>query len=126
MISDVAPDGTAHPLMAGRLLSSYPDIDPNQSVYDPVTHALVRPFSLFDGQEPAAIGVSRLYHVEIWPIGNRFKKGHRIRLQIVGTSAASLPTLPALNSVRVGGPDGARLKFPVLPGSDLAAALAEV
>ena len=53
----------------------------------------------------------------------RFQAGHRIRLTVVGTSLASPLSLPALHSVRVGGARGARLLVPVLPGSDLRAAL---
>ena len=36
---------------------------------------------------------------------------------------ASKPNAPGVNSVTVGGADGSRLLFPVLPGSDLNAAL---
>ena len=72
---------------------------------------------------PATPGESRLYHVEFWPIGNRFEAGHRIRLDLVGASAASRPSAPGVNSIAVGGADGSRLLFPVLPGSDLRAAL---
>ncbi len=59
----------------------------------------------------------------MWPIANRFKAGHRIRLDIVGASAFSLPTLPGVNTVEVGGTSGSRLLFPVLPESNLATAL---
>ena len=34
---------------------------------------------------------------------------------ILGTSAASLPGLPAIDTVRVGGPGGSRLLLPILP-----------
>jgi predicted acyl esterase len=67
--------------------------------------------------------VSRRYQVEFWPLGNRFEKGHRLRLELVGSSLASRPGLPGVNLVGVGGSGGAVLRLPVLPGSDLAAAL---
>lgn len=59
----------------------------------------------------------RAYQIEFWPIGNRFGPGHRIRLIILGASAASTPSRLALNTVRLGGPLGARLLLPVLPPS---------
>ncbi len=60
---------------------------------------------------------------EFWPLGNRFETGHRIRLTLTGTPFTFLPSVPALNSIVVGGPTGAQLQFPVLPGSDLCSAL---
>jgi predicted acyl esterase len=123
VVSDVSLDYVAHPLMAGRLLSSYPGIDRGKSLVDPQSGDVVQPYGDYSQADPAAPGRSRLYHVEFWPIGNRFKAGHRIRLDIVGQSAASRPGVPALNTVEVGGASGSRLLFPVLPGSDLRAAL---
>ena len=121
VISDVSPDGTPHPVASGRLSSDYPYIDRAKSLK---SHGqVVQPYGRYDAKTPATIGQQRLYHVEFWPIGNRFKKGDRIRLHIVGSSAASLPGAPALNSVAVGGANGSRLLFPVLPGSDLPRAL---
>src|SRR4051794_24288591 len=123
VISDVDPDGHAHPMAAGRLLSSYPDIDPDRSLRDPRTGEIVQPYGRFDAKQPAAVGEQRRYRIEFWPIGNRFKQGHRLRLHVLGQSGASLPGVPAVNTIQVGGPDGARLLVPVLPGSDLRAAL---
>jgi len=123
VISDVAPDGTAHPVASGRLLNTYPRIDPRRSLHDPRTGDVVEPYGRYDRKEPAAPGEARLYRVELWPIGNRFQRGHRLRLHVLGASAASLPSAPAVNTIRVGGRDGARLLLPVLPGSDLRTAL---
>jgi predicted acyl esterase len=123
VVSDVSPDGVAHPLMAGRLLSSYPRIDPARSLTDPRTGDVVQPYGDYSEPSPAPVGIPRPYHVEFWPIGNRFEAGHRIRLDVVGASGASKPTAPAVNTIEVGGTSGSRLLFPVLPGSDLAAAL---
>ena len=121
VISDVSPDGTPHPVASGRLSSDYPRIDRAKSLR---SHGVVvQPYGRYDLKAPAAVGQQRLYRIEFWPIGNRFRKGHRIRLHILGSSAASLPGAPAVNSVTVGGPHGSRLLLPVLPGSDLARAL---
>jgi predicted acyl esterase len=121
VISDVWPDGSAHPMAAGRLRSSYPGIDLGRSLVDG-DGDVVQPYGRYDLRQPVAAGQERRYHVELWPIGNQFEAGHRIRLHVLGVSGASQPTTPAVNLVRLG--DGAsRLLFPVLPGSDLAAAL---
>ena len=122
VLSDVAPDGTSHPLTVGRLSTSYPDVIESRSLVDS-TGTVVQPYGDYTTKKPAKPLQWRNYQVELWPVGNRFQAGHRIRLSIVGTSAASMPALPALHSVRVGGPAGARLLVPVLPGSDLPAAL---
>jgi putative CocE/NonD family hydrolase len=120
VLSDVAPDGSAHPVASGRLNTSYPNIDPDRSLHDPQTGDVVQPYGIYDHKTATAVATQRLFHVEFWPIGNRFKAGHRLRLHLVGTSAASNPGLaPAVNTVRV---DRSRLLFPVLPGSDLRAA----
>jgi predicted acyl esterase len=85
---------------------------------------VVQPYGRYDAKTPATIGQQRLYRVELWPIGNRFRKGHRIRLHILGSSAASLPGAPAVDSVAVGGAHGSRLLLPLLSGSHLGRALA--
>jgi len=56
---------------------------------------------VYDHKTPAAPGQERLYRIEFWPIGNRFRRGHRLRLHVLGTSAASLPGAPAVNTIRV-------------------------
>jgi hypothetical protein len=60
-------------------------------------------------------GQTREYHVEFWPLGNRFAAGHRIRLYLTGTSSFMLPTTPALHTVSFGGATPSRLLLPVLP-----------
>ncbi|WP_183093531.1 CocE/NonD family hydrolase [Nocardioides stalactiti] len=124
VLSDVAPDGTSHPLTVGRLSTSYPGVVPAKSLVDP-SGAIVQPYGSYTTKQPARAGQVRTYRVELWPVGNRFQAGHRIRLTVVGTSAFSLPAVPAVHSIRVGGPAGARLLVPVLPGSDLTAALGQ-
>jgi predicted acyl esterase len=123
VIADVSPDGTSHPVATGRLLSDYPGIDAAKSLKDPETGDIVQPYGNYSTMDPATIGMARTYRVELWPIGNRFKAGHRIRLDVLGTSAASKPGDPAVNTVTVGGPDGSRLLLPHLNVSDLPHAL---
>jgi len=74
-------------------------------------------YGVYDHKTPAAPGQERLYRIEFWPIGNRFRRGHRLRLHVLGTSAASLPGAPAVNTIRVGGHDGSRLLFPCCPAA---------
>ena len=118
VISDVDADGVAHPVATGRLRTSYPAIDQARSRVDE-SGAVVEPYGRYDYRDSAAVGQARRYHVEFWPIGNRFRVGHRVRLHILGASAFSGPGVPAPNTVRLGGPDGSRLLLPLLPGSHL-------
>jgi len=115
VISDVWPNGTPHPIAAGRLNSDFPRIDRARSLRDPQSGAIVQPYGRFDQRDPAPLGRARTYHVEIWPIGNRFRTGHRIRLTVLGSSDASKPSAPALDTITVGGRSGSRLLLPVLP-----------
>jgi putative CocE/NonD family hydrolase len=108
VLSDVWPDGTAHPLTAGRLLSSFPKVNRKRSLVR--GGRIVQPLNRFATKEPD--GRARRYRVELWPVGNRFKKGHSIRLHIVGASAASPVAVPGVNTVTTG---GSKLLLPVLP-----------
>jgi len=122
VLSDVSPDGTGHPLTAGRLNTDFPGVVEDESLKD--AHGrIVQPFGDYEHPSPAKPLAFRPYQVEFWPIGNVFEKGHRIRVTIVGSSGASRPTLPAVNTIRVGGSDGGQLIVPALPGSNLPAAL---
>jgi predicted acyl esterase len=123
VVSDVHPDGSAHPVATGRLSSAFPDIDRGRSLTDPRSGAIVQPYGRFDRRDPAAPGTTRRYRVELWPIGNRFRAGHRIRVHLVGASIASLPGVPGVSTVTAGGEGGSRLLLPVLRGSDLRRAL---
>jgi uncharacterized protein len=122
VISDVDEAGAPHPLTVGRLSTAYPGVDLAKSRVDG-SGDVVQPYGDYSNRDPAPLGTARSYHVEFWPIGNRFRAGHRIRLDIVGQSLLSLPGIPAVNTIDVGGPNGARLLFPQAPGSSLAAAL---
>jgi len=122
VLSDVSPDGTGHPLTAGRLNTDFPGVVEDESLKD--AHGrIVQPFGDYEHPSPAKPLAFWPYQVEFWPIGNVFEKGHRIRVTIVGSSGASRPTLPAVNTIRVGGSDGGQLIVPALPGSNLPAAL---
>lgn len=119
--ADVWPDGSAHAVGVGRLHSGFPNIDPARSLTD-ANGEIVQPYGDYTHRVPALPGQTREYHVEFWPIGNHFDAGHRLRLYLIGTSAFMLPT-PGLNLVSIGGATPSRLLLPVLPDSDLAAAI---
>jgi predicted acyl esterase len=121
VVSDVWPDGHAHPVAAGRLSSDYPKVVARRSLRR--RGEIVQPYGDYTHPHPATPGESRRYQVELWPIGNRFKAGHRIRVSILGSSLASAPSSPAIDTVTVGPGSGSRLLFPVLPGSNLRRAL---
>ena len=122
VIADVWPDGRAFAVGVVRLRTSFPDIDLSRSVID--SHGeVVQPYGVYSAKRPAVPLQTREYHVEFWPIGNRFQTGHRLRVYLVGTSAYMLPALPGLNVVSIGGATPSRLLLPVLPGSDACAAI---
>ena len=80
VVSDVSPDGTAHPVATGRLSTDYPE-GPAQALADSRAARSSSPTAATTAREPARRRAQeRLYRVELWPIGNRFKAGHRIRL----------------------------------------------
>ena len=122
VISDVWPDGTAHPVAAGRLRTAFPDIVAERSLRD-ADGDVVQPYGDFSAKRLVPPGTEHRYSVELWPIGNRFQAGHRLRLHVIGASAYHLTNPSGPNLVRVGGSDGSVLRVPVLPGSDLRRAL---
>jgi predicted acyl esterase len=74
----------------------------------------VQPYGDYSVRRPAVPGAARTYQVELWPIGNRFEAGHRIRLLLIGASGASKPGAPAVVAVRIGGSGASRLLLPVV------------
>jgi uncharacterized protein len=125
VISDVWPDGSVHPMGAGRLRTSFPDLVPDRSRLD-ADGNVVQPLNDVSAKRVVPPAQEHRYHLEVWPIGNRFKAEHRIRVHLVGASTTHMPTTTGPNLVRLGGPDGGSLvRLPVLPGSDLRGALGE-
>jgi len=123
VVSDVSPDGIVHPLTVGRLNTDFPNVVAEKSLKS--AGRIVQPFGDYGKVSPAKPLAFRSYRTEFWPVGNVFQTGHRIRLTLVGPSALSKPTAPAVNALHVGGLQGAQLMVPVLPGSNLNAALSK-
>lgn len=114
VVADVWPDGSSHPVGVGRLRTSFPYVDVNQSLVD-ANGDIVQPHNDLSRKTYAAPGTVVRYDVEIWPIGNRFGAGHRIRVYLTGTPLTRMPTAPALNTVHLGGATLSRVLLPVLP-----------
>ena len=116
LITDVWPDGTVHPIALGRLRSSYPDIVKERS--RTADGVIVQPYNHLFEKRFVTPGSEHRYNVEFFPIGNRFKQGHRLRLHIIGNAVTNQQTTPGPNLVRVGGSDGGSiLRIPVIDGS---------
>jgi putative CocE/NonD family hydrolase len=114
VVADVWPDGKAYPVGVGRLKISFPSVDRARSIVDR-RGEIVQPYGDYTHPRPAVPGRTREYHVEFWPLGNRFAAGHRIRLYLTGISSFMLPTTPALHTVSFGDPTPSRLLLAVLP-----------
>jgi uncharacterized protein len=74
-IQDVEPDGTSSVLTRGWLKASHREVDESQS------HSW-RPFHPHMNPQPVPEGEVLEYAIEIQPIANVFKAGHRLRLEI--------------------------------------------
>lgn len=74
-VADVDPDGDAFVLSRGWLRASHREIDAGRS--EPW-----RPFHTHANPTPVPIGEVLEYAIAIEPIANRFKAGHRLRLEI--------------------------------------------
>ena len=121
IVSSSQRDGSAQPqpVASGRLNSEFPDVDRRDSIIDRQGQ-IVGPWSNFSTPVTTPPGPERAYQLALWPIGNVFKAGDRIRLTILGASAASLVSLPAINTIRLGGPAGSTLLLPALPAHSTA------
>jgi predicted acyl esterase len=113
VLADVWPDGRAHAVGVGRLRSSFPNVVAERAVFD-AQGEMVQPYGDFSAKTPGLPAQMREYHIEFWPIGNRFLPGHRVRLYLVGASGFMLPS-PGVNLVSIGGATPSRLLLPVIP-----------
>ena len=121
VIADVSPDGPIQPVGIGRLRTTYPNLVEARTLRD-ARGEIVQPYPDHSVKTFGLPGVTREYHIEFWPIGNRFQAGHRLRLYLIGAPTFALPS-PSLNLVSAGGVTPSRLQLPVLPGSDVCRAM---
>ena len=115
-MADESPDGQVRQLCKGWLRASHRRIDPSRSTPSKPYHPHLTP-------EPIEPGVVYEYPIEIWPICNVFKPGHRIRLEVanadsmIATHGRRHVTIQAkaTNTVQEGGKNSSRLLVPVIP-----------
>jgi len=115
-VGDEGPDGKVRELCKGWLRSSHRKIDPARSSPAKPYH----PHLSAEYMEPGAV-----YElpIEIWPVCNVFKQGHRLRLEIANSdsiiAANGRPHVTirekATNTVHEGGKKPSRLVVPVIP-----------
>jgi predicted acyl esterase len=115
-VADEAADGNVRELCKGWLRASHRKLDAAKS-----TRA--KPYHPHTAAEPLESGAVYELPIEIWPICNVFKQGHRIRLEISNSdSVAASNGRPHVtlrhkgtNTVYEGGKKPSRLVVPVIP-----------
>jgi predicted acyl esterase len=115
-MADESPDGKIRELCKGWLRASHRRTDPIRSTPP-------KPYHPHLASEPIDPRVVYDYPIEIWPICNVFKPGHRIRLEIanadsmIATHGRRHVTLPIKSTITVqeGGKNPSRLLVPVIP-----------
>jgi predicted acyl esterase len=129
VVRNIAPDGTEvcfpngqghpSPVSRGWLRASHRALDPDLSLP-------YRPYHSHDTIEPLLPGVAIRVEVEIWPMCNVFKKGHRLRLDIqpwddepnTRYSHDNSEHWRGQHSIHLGGDDPSYLLVPVIPPAD--------
>ncbi len=115
-IADELPDGQVQELCKGWLRASHRAIDRERSTP-------AKPYHPHQMAEPITPGVVYEYPIEIWPICNVFKPGHRLRLEIGNADSIVAGhggrhvtiQVKATNTVYEGGQKPSRLLVPVIP-----------
>jgi predicted acyl esterase len=115
-VADEAPDGNVRELCKGWLRASHRKLDAAKS-----TRA--KPYHPHLAAEPLEQGAVYELPIEIWPVCNVFKQGHRIRLEIANsdsiTASSGRPHVTlrhkGTNTVYEGGKKPSRLVIPVIP-----------
>ncbi|MCG6536713.1 MAG: hypothetical protein L7F78_18895, partial [Syntrophales bacterium LBB04] len=84
---DVFEDGRAKNLTSGWLAASHRPYDPNNKYGLDLSYKAFDPFYCYPDINPDQIEENQEYPyvVELWPVCNVFKKGHRIRLSVSGS-----------------------------------------
>jgi len=115
-VVDEAPDGKHRELCKGWLRASHRKTDPARSTP-------AQPYHPHLAAEPLKPGTTYEFPIEIWPVCNVFKAGHRIRLEIANSdsviAASGRPHVTiktkATNTVHEGGSKPSKLLVPVIP-----------
>ncbi len=115
-VSDEGPDGKSRELCKGWLRASHRKLDPARSTP-------AQPYHPHDAVEPLQPGTVYEFPIEIWPVCNVFKPGHRLKVEIANADsiidANGRPHVTlrakAVNTVHEGGSKPSRLVVPVIP-----------
>lgn len=120
-VNDVFPGGRARNISSGWLNASQRPYNPaNKQTIDPA-YIPFDPFYDHSSKYPDPItpGQTYAYAIEVWPMDNVFKAGHRIRVSI---SASDFPHLlpivqPSQNTIVIDETHPARLEFKAVKSS---------
>jgi putative CocE/NonD family hydrolase len=115
-VADETPDGKVNVLCKGWLRGSHREIDAARSTP-------AKPYHPHLTAKPIEPGIVHEYPIEIWPICNVFKPGHRLRIEVGNTDSIvdghgrQHLTIPvkATNTVYEGGKKPSRLLVPMIP-----------
>jgi len=115
-VADEAPDGKTRELCKGWLRASHRKVDAAKSTPP-------QPYHPHTAAEPLEPGTVYEFAIEIWPICNVFKPGHRLRLEIANadsiTASQGKPHVTirnkATNTIYEGGKKPSRLVIPLIP-----------
>ncbi|KRF12324.1 hypothetical protein ASG90_15185 [Nocardioides sp. Soil797] len=94
-VEDVAPDGTVSRLTGGWQVISLRELDASRSRY--LDGKLIQPFHPFTkaSRKPLRNGAVAPVDVEVFPMGAKIQKGHRLRLAVQAFDVPHLlPSLP--------------------------------
>ena len=113
---DESPDGKHRELCKGWLRASHRKTDPARSTP-------AKPYHPHLEAEPLKRGMVTEFAIEIWPVCNVFKAGHRIHLEIAHSdsviAASGRPHVTikakATNTIHEGGSKPSRLIVPLIP-----------
>jgi predicted acyl esterase len=115
-VMDEAPDGKSRELCKGWLRASHRKIDPKRSTP-------AQPYHPHDAIEPLQPGEVYEFPIEIWPVCNVFKPGHRLRIEIANSDSIihsnGRPHVTirakATNTIYEGGSKPSKLIVPLIP-----------
>jgi putative CocE/NonD family hydrolase len=105
-LSDVAPDGEATLITEGYLRATFRALDHAKSLP-------WRPYHPHDREVALEPGRFYPFEIEVWPTANEFRRGHRLRIQIVSADSPN----HAAGSARVDRDDPSTFQFEPNPAA---------
>jgi predicted acyl esterase len=121
---DEAPDGSFSYLQRGMLRASFRAVDPAMSdrvATGPHKGEIYRAYHPFTDAQQITPGSANLYRLEIFPIGNVFRPGHRLLVQIYAPPAMdelyayASAQAPAVNTILDDAHHPSSILLPFLP-----------